>query len=687
MKQICTLLFLCALQTAAFSQNAFRNKAVTLRRFLEQQHYKPVNWTDTSSALLFNKWLEEIDEEKLFFTRQDMAALEKYKTRLDEELLGKEWNFFSLSASIYKNRLQKTDSMIKLLTAKPLDFLKPDNVNWPFTTYAADDKEIMQRWQQYLKWRILHSIAEKNNGDIKQPADFAAQETAAREKLKRRELSYIKSLLSTPDEFNSGMEDAYLNCITWCYDPHTTYMNLEEKKEFAAEMSAAEFSAGLELEENEKGDKTVNYLQPGGSAWRSGQLHKGDVIVKVKSDGKEKEAADISEEELSGYLNGTSESDVEITVRTTAGETKTAVLHKEKVADDEGVVKSYVLRGKQNIGYINLPGFYSREDEDIKEEKDITYDGCANDVSKEIVKLKKDTIAGLILDLRYNGGGSMWEAMQLAGIFIDIGPVASEKGRDGKVFFLKDPNRGTIYDGPLVVLINGASASASEFVSAALQDYNRAVIVGGTSYGKGTAQQVLPLDTNKINPNGDYKDFVKVTLNKFYRVNGSTTQWKGVVPDILFPDLYADEEYKERHNASALQPDESRKGNYQQLPALPVSKLAANSKLRTDTASYFKGLRSFSQWMQQYKKARAIPLQWAGYAAYYKETIKAFGSLKEDDAVKQTLLRVTNNGFDWQQVLQSTQRSREINGTYIQHIATDAEIAEAFTILLDWNEK
>lgn len=692
MKSICTLL-LCLLQTAVFPQNAFRNKAITLRRFLEQQHYKPVIWNDTTSALLYNKWVEEMDEEKLFFTRQDIAAMEKYKTRLDDELTGKEWAFFSLTTAIYKSRIQKADSIIKILTAKPFDFSKPDNITWPFTTYAADENDAVQRWQKYLKWRILHNIAETYTGGTKPAAglpaaDFAKLEAAAREKLKRRELAYLKTLLATPGKFNSDLEDAYLNCITWCYDPHTSYMNLEEKKEFDTEMSAAEFSAGLDLEENEKGDKTVNYLQPGGSAWRSGQLHKGDVVVKVKTEDKEKDAADLSEEELSGLLNGTSESDVEITVRSAAGETKTAVLHKEKVADDEGVVKSYVLHGKQNIGYINLPGFYSREDENIKDVNDITYDGCANDVSKEIVKLKKDTIAGLILDLRYNGGGSMWEAMQLAGIFIDIGPVASEKGRDGKVIFLKDPNRGTIYDGPLVVLINGASASASEFLSAALQDYNRAVIAGGVSYGKGTAQQVLPLDTNTINPAGGYKDFVKVTRNKFYRINGSTTQWKGVVPDILYPDLYAADEYKERHNASALQPDESKTGNYRPLPVLPVTKLAEKSRQRIDTAAYFKNIRSFSKWMEQYKKARTIPLQWAGYLTAYNEVTKLFGSLgEEDDAGKPALLRVTNNGFDWQQVLQSTPRSREINGTYIKHIETDPEIAEAYQILLDWNEK
>jgi carboxyl-terminal processing protease len=188
--------------------------------------------------------------------------------------------------------------------------------------------------------------------------------------------------------------------------------------------------------------------------------------------------------------------------------------------------------------------------------------------------------------------------MQLAGIFIDIGPVASVKEKNGRMVLLKDPNRGTIYDGPLLVLINGASASASEFLSAALQDYNRAIIVGGISYGKGTAQQVLPMDTNKIDAQGRYDDFIKVTLNKFYRVNGSTTQWKGVIPDITYPDLYGAEEYKERHNASALQPDESKPGNYKPLAALPVAKLAAKSKQRTDTAAYFKNILTFSKWMQ-----------------------------------------------------------------------------------------
>jgi len=413
-------------------------------------------------------------------------------------------------------------------------------------------------------------------------------------------------------------------------------------------------------------------------------LHKGDIITAIKTEGKEKPVADISKEELAGYLNGNSEADVTITVKTTAGETKTAVLHKEKITNDEGIVKSYVLHGKQNIGYINLPGFYSREDETITNEQDIKYDGCANDVSKEIVKLKKDTIAGLILDMRFNGGGSMWEAMQLAGIFIDIGPVASVKDKTAKVHFLKDPNRGTIYDGPLIVLINGASASASEFVSAVLQDYNRALIVGGTTYGKGTAQQVLPLDTSRFDQTKKYEDFVKVTMEKFYRANGSTTQWKGVVPDILLPDMYAADEYKEKNNASALQPDNSKAGTYQVLTALPVAGLAAKSKQRIEGNTYFKSISSFTSWMEQVKKERTVNLQWAGYAIQYYNVMKMYKQFEENRQSNSNIV-ISNNGFDGQRILELTQRSKEINQTYLDHLQNDEVLTEAYRILMDWN--
>ena len=597
---------------------------------------------------------------------------------------GKGWAFFNESVSLYKMRLQKADSIIKSFLSKPVDCSKTENFIWPPLGFAGSEIELAQRWQKYLKWRLMAVIAEQVEDSLKDaaktPINFKELELAAREKLKKNEHRYISNLISTPENFVSGLQDNYLNCIAWCYDPHSSYMNLKEKKEFETEMSASEFSAGIGLDENDKGESTIDFLQPGGSAWRSGQLHKGDVITKVKINGQEKSVAEMEEDELDDMLNSKEESDLSLTVKTPAGESKTVKLHKEKVVNEESVVKSYVIQGKKNIGYISLPGFYSREEEGAKE---INYNGCANDVSKEIVKLKKDSIAGLVLDVRFNGGGSMWEAMQLAGIFIDIGPVASVKDKDGKVYFLKDPNRGTIYDGPMIVLINGASASASEFLSAALQDYNRAVIMGDKTYGKGTAQIVMPMDTNKVDISKQYEDFVKVTQKKFYRVNGGTTQWAGVQPDIELPGVFASDKYKEKANASALLPDKSKVGVFEKLPPLPLASLADKSAKRVAVSAHYKAVNNLIQWQAQYEKGRTIPLQWNNYYAQYLDAKKMFKQVGGDSSVNTGLL-ISNNHFDTERILQSTERSKEINAVYLEQLKTDQGIFQAYQVFMDW---
>lgn len=685
---VCLSLSIQAQQTSV----PINQKAFTLVRFLQKTHYQPLVWNDSASALLYDKWLQHLDDDKLFFTGEDIASLDVYKTKLDDELLGKSWNFFPASLAIYRRQLLKTDSMIQQLLAKPFDFSKPDNVVWPFKEYAANDKELKHRWQQYLKWHLLSKIADKLTDEKKElktvsPADLAKLEGEERTQIIKKEITDIKNLLGDAARFQSEQEDAYLNAIAWCYDPHTNYMNLDEKKEFESEVSASEYSVGFDIEENEKGDKEISFLQPGGSAWLSGNIHKGDVLLKIKMNGTETLAEQATAEEMESLLTGTSVADVEVTIRTAAGEQKTVKLVKDKITDEEGIVKSYVLHGNKNIGYINLPGFYSRERENSKTEADLTYDGCANDVSKEIIKLKRDSIAGLILDLRYNGGGSMWEAMQLAGIFIDYGPVASEKDREGKIHFLKDPNRGTIYDGPLIVLVNGASASASEFTSAVLQDYNRALIVGGVTYGKGTAQIVLPLDTNTVSQNNNYNDFVKVTDEKFYRVDGSTTQWRGVIPDIALPDMYENDRYKERENKSALQPDNSKTGVYQKLTALPVAMLKAKSEQRIKGNTYFDAIKNFNAWLNVYLKERTIPLQWTAYADHYKKTEAMFRLLKEDDSSATGNISISNNSFDGGGIKAADAKTKAINEEYLKQIGNDKTIGEGYSILMDWINK
>ncbi len=666
--------------------NTFQQKVMLLKRFMEKNHYLPLLWTDTSSAILFDKWIDELDEEKLFFTQKDIVLLNNYKTKLDDEMNGKGWEFFTISTNLFRSRVQKVDSVMQLFLSQPIDVTKPDNFIWPASTYAADTKELATRWQRYLKWRLLYRVVNKMETKEKPvtaslPADFAKVELEERQRIKKKETSYVKTLLSTPTAFEADMRDEYLNAIAWCYDPHSNYFNTKEKNEFEADVSAMEFSAGISVNENEKGDKAIEYLQPGGSAWRSGQIHKGDVLVSIKNKEAETEVADISIEEVNSLLKGGNSDDIEVTVKTEAGELKTVKLVQEKINSEDGIVKSYVLKTNKTIGYINLPGFYSKEEEG---EAEMKFDGCANDVSKEIIKLRKNNIEGLILDLRGNGGGSMWEAMQLAGIFIDIGPVASVKDKYGKVNFLKDPNRGTIYDGPLIVLTNGQSASASEFLSATLQDYSRALIVGGTTYGKGSAQIVLPMDTNKIDANMKYEDFVKVTMEKFYRVNGSTVQWKGVEPDIALPDLYEDISFKEKGNASALKQDLSKVGNYRPDAALPIASLKNKSENRIKDEPYFKGKMALAKWISSYKNGISIPLQWAAYTQFYKKTKDEFAILEKYNNDTINVIKAENNSFDKEKFALASKQVKDTNNTYLKNIASDKVLAEACKIFADW---
>ena len=675
-----------------YSADTLRQRCVTLRRFLEQKHYQPLQWNDTTSALLYERWLQLLDKDKLLFTQADIAQLEPYKNKLGEELNGNGWAFFDKSIAIYRNRIQYVDSNILVLLSKPLDFSKPDNIVWPITSYEASVTQLNQQWQKYVKWQVLRDIADNvlDTGIematyAKLPANFAALESKSRAKLKKHLLVSLQQKKLLDSSFTADMGNLYLSAISWCYDPHTEYMNTSQRAHFENIVNSQEFSAGFQMNKNDKGDWEISYLVPGGAAWSNGELHKGDVIVKIKSgDQPEKELASMdNDEEVQGLLQDNVSENITVSIRTAGGIQKSISLTMQKVTNEEGIVKSYVLQGAKKVGYITLPGFYTKEgDED-------NGNGCSNDVAKEVVKLKKDSIEGLILDLRYNGGGSLGEALDLAGIFIDEGPLCSIKDKKGLIRFLKDPNRGTIYDGPMLVLINGSSASASELVSAALQDYHRALIVGSTTYGKGSAQVVLPMDTTgtvtDVSPTNNY---VKVTIEKFYRVDGSTTQWKGVVPDIFLPQVEDEDEFNEKSNASALQPDFSKVAFYDVLPALPITTLKAKSEARVDTNSSFKAIEDFSAWYKKDQKGFVLPLQWPAYSFFHKQAIEKYKEIEDTGDSGISLLTATNSRFDLQQLSIENTQNRQLNAVHLKKIEKDNYIAEAYLIMSDWlNDK
>ena len=466
--------------------------------------------------------------------------------------------------------------------------------------------------------------------------------------------------LNDPSGYENYVASVYCDVIANLFDPHTEYMPLEEKQDFETSLGKEGYFFGFTLEENDNGDTEIGRLVPGSPAWKCGDLNKGDVVTSIGWEGKE--AVDVSglpASEIAELMESADTAKLHLTVKKQDGIQKTISLTRAKLDNVENNVRGFVLKGNISVGYIYLPDFYTAYE--------TGYGSCANDVAKEIVKLKKENIAGLILDIRYNGGGSLQEALDMAGIFIDAGPLVMMKEKTGKIISLKDPNRGTIYDGPMTVLVNGQSASASELLGAVLQDYHRAVIVGSTTFGKGSAQVILPVDTNTATPLSSRSTeygFVKVTTSKFYRLTGGTTQHAGVTPDIILPDIFDGLNYHESALPSALPADVIKKNSYYTpLSSLPLASLANKSKSRVDADKNFELIRKYSSVLKEGKPA---------------DSAFDFSSLRKAT----TTYAVAVNAFD-APMLKSDSYHQELTNQWIQKISSDKYVEEAYHILND----
>jgi carboxyl-terminal processing protease len=374
---------------------------------------------------------------------------------------------------------------------------------------------------------------------------------------------------------------------------------------------------------------------------------------------------------------------MEMTLRAVDGKEKRVMLRKEKLESEGTVVQSFILQGGIKTGYIYLPDFYTRWDDELEGGR------CANDVAKEIIKLKKEGVEGLILDLRFNGGGSLYEARAMAGIFIDEGPLAMVRGRDKKTVSLKDLHRGTVYDGPLVIMVNGGSASASEVLAASIQDYNRGLIVGSQTYGKATSQNILPLgglpssaSSKKIGEGN--MGYVKVTTQRLYRLTGKSAQGRGVTPDVVIPDIFRVLDVSEREYPFVLQPD-SIPTNIYYKPLLPVKRkeLRARSQERLSKNSAFQELQKTITWLEgEMKKSAPEPLLWENYLAATAEASKH--QINADLYFEsQEKIYEVSAGPGKDERLTVDDYARQINERWMQILTGDLYLKETYQILRD----
>ena len=622
------------------------------------------------------------------FTDTEYKTLLTYNSGLDDELNGKSWKFFDVFETMYKRSLARADSIVNNMLQKPFDF----SINESIATskeetfnFATDITALSARWSRYLKYRALDQLYDIATADSGAKTTFKSvisqSETKVREHIRTAESKALKRILDLHTGFTDHVFQMYLDAIATGFDPHTNYFSKEGKEEFKESLSTEAISFGLALDENEKGQIVIDQLTPGGPAWKSGDLNEGDELLSLQWEGKEAvEMSGLTKEDAYEVLDQSINDRLVVKSRKSDGAVKFVFLRKEKIENEENIVKGFVLNGEKKIGYILLPSFYTQWENE-------TGSSCANDVAKEIVKLKRENIDALILDVRYNGGGSLGEAMEMAGIFIDEGPLMGQKQKTGKVIYLKDPNRGTIYSGPMALMVNGQSASASEILAATLQDYNRAVIIGSKTFGKATMQQMMALDTitNKPGAITNAKDIVKITTGKLYRLNGETAQLNGVGPDIVLPDAFDGLDYREKFLPFALTSDKSEKNSYyKSLALLPVSELAKRSTDRIIADNDFLAIKKMAATIKaRREKTEIISLKADGFEQWAKQNETELDFLKGNTSSISKKFTVDNHGLDKALLTNNSGYAKEINNEWLHNIAEDIYIQEAFFVLCD----
>jgi carboxyl-terminal processing protease len=604
--------FFVAFRTLGFGGNPPSRDETILHNvgeYLMELHYSPKPIDDSFSLEVFGKYLTEVDGDKNIFFQADIDELKaKYGKEIDDEILGKPIAFVPAVNLIYKKRLMETEQIYKSILAKPFDFNQDEDYNQnfdklPWPRSEADRKDA---WRKQLKYLTLERYADmlenqetnrNTPGYVVRP-DAQIEKDAREKTLKVMDRLYerLTEKMTDDDRFNMFVET-----IVQTMDPHTDYFPPVEKRYFDEQMSGRFFGIGASLKE-EDGNIKITTLVTGSPAWKSGKVGINDVILKVAEGNAEPvDLTGYSVEDAIKLIRGSKGTEVRLTLKKPDGTTHVVSLIREEIVQDElTFARSAIVNSpKGKIGYIYLPEFYA----DFDNPKGAR---CSIDVAKEVMKLKAEKVDGIVLDLRNNGGGSLSDVVQMAGLFVEQGPIVQVRSRDEKPQVYPDRDKSVLWDGPFAVMVNELSASASEIFAAAIQDYHRGVIIGSSStYGKGTVQRPIGLDKAMgLDPTNSELGTIKLTLQKFYRINGGSTQLRGVSSDIVLPDIYPDiyefAKIRERDNPDALPWDEIQKADYTPWKyAYDVNyiKGLSDQRLRNDTA--LNEIQSDAEWLSK----------------------------------------------------------------------------------------
>ena len=628
--KILVLVLLMAAASCSFTTKSFddpdKDKLLIdlITYVLQRGHYDAKTIDDDFSKEVYKDYIGSVDPLKRFFYAEDIKEFSVFEDKIDDQIQNKELSFFNLTHSRLQERMAEVRGIYKEILAEPFDFsVKEDiNTNYDEIEYITSREELKERWRKQLKFSTLGNYYDlrqdqekelKNNPDLKVKTDSEL------------EIEARKSILTSMDEYFDFSEElerkdyftVYINAIVEEFDPHTSYFAPQDKDRFDIAMSGKLEGIGARLQK--KGDNvTIMEVISGGPAWLSDELSEGDIILKVKQENEENAVSIVGMrlDDAVNLIKGPKGSKVTLTVRKKVlGNIEDITITRDVVELEETYAKSAIVQKDQRLfGLINLPKFYFNM-ENYNERN------AASDVKQEIIRLKKQGMEGLVLDLRNNGGGSLKTVVDIAGLFIEKGPIVQIKSKQDGKEILEDTDPNILWDGPLVILVNELSASASEILAAAMQDYKRAIIIGSKqTYGKGTVQNVI--DLNQTVRSNEYGDLgaLKLTTQKFYRVNGGSTQLEGVKSDVVVPDRYSFIDIGEKDYDNPLPWDQIEAAKYKIWEGyIDYNLTIENSKKRMANSEQLNLIAENAKWIKEKSAEELYPLNYEGYQ--YQRTL------------------------------------------------------------------
>jgi carboxyl-terminal processing protease len=666
---------------------------------LDQGHFDPQDLNDEFSAQVFEDYLTQLDPFKRYFYASDIKEFEAHKIKLDDQIKAYDVTFFNITHKRLLERIEESKKMYSEILDKPFDFSKTEEYSSDYKKleYVTSKREMKERWRQQLKFSTIanydDALAKRDTAleiNILPESGFSTDnETPNSEEKKSLKKVEKESRVATKrslDELYDFIDDrqrkdwfaVYINAIVEEFDPHTFYFAPEDKDRFDVAMSGNFEGIGARLQK--KMDAImVNEIISGGPAWRQNELEVGDQILKVKQEEEEKPVNIVGMrlDDAIKFIKGPKGTVVILTLKKVDGTIQDISITRDIVELEETYAKSStVIKEDKKFGVINLPKFYINFEDYNKR-------NAASDIKKEIERLKEEGIEGLVLDLRNNGGGSLQTVVDIAGLFIAEGPVVQVKTTGEPKEVLKDKDKAIIWDGPLVIMVNELSASASEILAAAMQDYKRAIVIGSKqTYGKGTVQNVLDLNRMvRNNSNGDM-GALKFTTQKFYRINGGSTQLEGVKSDVVVPDRYSYINIGEKDQDNPLPWDKIDAVDYELWESyFDYETTISKSKARMAGNEQLKLIDANARWV---KKIRDREIYSLNYNEYKKEMELNEEEAKRFEMLSQYKTDLTFSSLPYEMsLMEKDSILKEKRKRWHQNLAKDVYIEEAINVLND----